>query len=92
MVDPRGKCGRRRTSQGKMPFEEVGVGGGGRVIIWRGGGGQFRGFTHCVNRISIFLWGCAKHIFKRDEQIRFIVGDLELNLGDAMAKKRWQDF
>lgn len=29
-----------------------------------------------------------KQDLKRDEQIRFIVGDLELNFGDAMANER----
>jgi hypothetical protein len=61
------------------------------MVVWRRGGGQFRGFTHYVGRISILLRGRAGRSFKRDKQIRFIVGDLELNLGDdAIAKKRWQ--
>lgn len=41
MVDPIGVGCRGGTTQGEVPVEEVGVGGGVSVVVWGGGCGEF---------------------------------------------------
>jgi hypothetical protein len=60
-----------------VPFEEVGVGCWGGGVVWRWGGGDFRGFADC----AFVSWLVIALGLRGDVRIRFMVGDLELNFG-----------
>lgn len=77
MVNPFAEGGIGRPTNCEVPIEEVGVGGRGSLIVCGRSVGEFRCFAD-LGLLAMMQEG------RRGLRIRFIVGDLELNLGVAM--------